>query len=160
MKKHHLKIIRVLSWFVFAIYLVALVYFLFFSEQLGRVPCNEYKYSLVPFREIRRYLVYRREIGLYNVILNLLGNVLCFVPFGLVLPIMSRRHRGAVRITVLSFLASLLVELIQLVSKVGSCDVDDIILNTLGGLLGYLIFWCCQRVVRYSVRKNLQKEKE
>lgn len=159
MKNHHKKIVRVISWFVFAIYLVALVYFLFFSEQLGRVPSDEYKYSLVPFREMKRYVVYWREIGIFNVTLNLLGNIVCFVPFGFVLPVMSSRQRGILKITFLSFLASLLVELIQLVSKVGSCDVDDIILNTLGGFLGYLAFWLCHRVIRHrdSVGKKDRK---
>lgn len=52
--KNAKKIIRILSWFIFVIYLIALVYFLFFSEQLGRVPSDEYKYSLVPFKEIGR----------------------------------------------------------------------------------------------------------
>lgn len=149
MKKHHKKIVRVLSWFVFAIYLVALVYFLFFCEQMGRVPGDEYRYSLVPFREIKRCVVHWRAMGLFNAVLNLVGNVLCFVPFGFVLPIMSSRQRGLFRITFLSFLASSLVELIQLVSKVGSCDVDDIILNTLGGFLGYLAFWIGLRVIRH-----------
>lgn len=140
MKNKHVKMIRVLSWFVFAGYLIALIYFLFFSEQMGRVPSNEYKYSLEPFREIRRYIIYRKEIGLFNVMLNLFGNIICFVPFGFVLPIMSNKQRGIFKITVLTFLTSLLVELIQLLSKVGSCDVDDIILNTLGGFLGYVLF--------------------
>lgn len=149
MKKHHKKIVRVLSWFVFAIYLVALVYFLFFCEKMGRVPSGEYKYSLVPFREIKRCIVHWRAMGFSYAALNLVGNVLCFVPFGFVLPIMSNRHRGALKITFLSFLASLLVELIQLVSKVGSCDVDDIFLNTLGGFLGYMAFWIGLRVIRH-----------
>ncbi len=140
MKNKHVKMIRVLSWFVFAGYLIALIYFLFFSEQMGRVPSNEYKYSLEPFREIRRYIIYRKEIGFFNVMLNLFGNIICFVPFGFVLPIMSNKQRGIFKITVLTFLTSLLVELIQLLSKVGSCDVDDIILNTLGGFLGYVLF--------------------
>ena len=140
MKNKHVKMIRVLSWFVFAGYLIALIYFLFFSEQMGRFPSNEYKYSLEPFREIRRYIIYRKEIGFFNVMLNLFGNIICFVPFGFVLPIMSNKQRGIFKITVLTFLTSLLVELIQLLSKVGSCDVDDIILNTLGGFLGYVLF--------------------
>lgn len=155
MKTHHKKIVCVISWFVFIVYMVALVYFLFFSEQMGRIPCGEYKYSLVPFREIKRYLIYRREIGLFNVVLNLAGNVICFVPFGLMLPIMSSRQRGVCKITILTFLTSLLIELIQLVSKVGSCDVDDIILNTLGGFLGYLLFAFCHWVYH---KKNPSKE--
>ncbi len=156
MKKNPNKMIRVLSWFVFAAYMIALIYFLFFSEQMGRVPSDEYKYSLEPFREIRRYIVYRKEIGCFNVMLNLFGNVICFVPFGFVLPIMSNKQRGLLKITILTFLTSLLVELIQLMSKVGSCDVDDIILNTLGGFLGYVFFviglWAYRKV-----RKSVQK---
>lgn len=140
MKKNPNKMIRVLSWFVFAVYMIALIYFLFFSEQMGRVPSDEYKYSLEPFREIRRYIVYRKEIGCFNVMLNLVGNVICFVPYGFVLPIMSNKHRGLFKITALTFLTSLLIELIQLMSKVGSCDIDDILLNTLGGFLGYVFF--------------------
>lgn len=144
--KNAKKVIRILSWFVFVVYLIGLVYFLFFSEQMGRVPSGNYKYSLVPFKEIRRYISYWREIGAFYVMLNLLGNVLCFVPFGFVLPIISRQQRRLWRIAFLSFLSSLLVELIQLVSKVGSCDVDDMILNTLGGVIGYLLFWIFLRL--------------
>lgn len=144
--KNAKKVIRILSWFVFVVYLIGLVYFLFFSEQMGRVPSGNYKYSLVPFKEIRRYIFYWREIGTFYVMLNLLGNVFCFVPFGFVLPIISRQQRSLWRIAFLSFLSSLLVELIQLVSKVGSCDVDDMILNTLGGVIGYLLFWICHRL--------------
>lgn len=146
MKKHHKKIIRIISWFIFIVYLIFLVYFLFFSEQLGRVPSDDYKYSLIPFKEIRRYLVYWREIGAVYVLLNLFGNMVCFVPFGFVLPIISKAQRRFGKILALSFFSSLLVELIQLVSKVGSCDVDDILLNTLGGILGYGLFCLFHRI--------------
>lgn len=47
-----------------------------------------------------------------------------------------------------SFEFSLLVETIQLVSKVGSFDVDDLMLNTLGGILGYVIFSLCNYIRR------------
>ena len=129
--KNAKKIIRILSWFIFVVYLVALVYFLFFSEQLGRVPSDEYKYSLVPFKEITRYIRYWRAIGSYYVLLNLFGNVLCFVPFGFVLPVISKGQRRFWKILVLSFLTSLFVELIHLVSKVCSFYVYYMLLNTL-----------------------------
>ena len=156
--KNAKKIIRILSWFIFAIYLSALVYFLFFSEQLGRVPSDEYKYSLVPFKEIRRYLRYGRAIGGYYVMLNLLGNIVCFMPFGFVLPVISRNQRKFWKITLLSFLTSLLVELIQLVSKVGSCDVDDMLLNTLGGMTGYVLFRIFHRILFFRKKESRQQE--
>ena len=57
--------------------------------------------------------------------------------------------------TLISFEFSLLIECIQLVSKVGSFDVDDMILNTLGGSLGYLCFWVARK---WKKRRNEKKE--
>ena len=148
MKKKHKKVVRVLSWVAFILYFIAMVYFLFFSEQLGRHPGVMYRYSLEPFREIRRYLYYHHKIGGTHVLLNLAGNVICFMPFGFVLPLLSDRQRSLVRVTVISLLCSSLVELIQLVSKVGSCDVDD--MNTLGGFLGYVFFAICYQIWRWN----------
>ena len=133
------RVVRGIAWVLFIIYMVALVYFLFFSEQMGRVPSDEYKYSLKPFKEIRRYLTYIDQLGLWYVFLNLAGNVMAFVPFGFVLPVITR-YRKFYQVFFLSMEFSLVVEIIQLVSKVGSFDVDDILLNTLGGVLGYVAY--------------------
>lgn len=154
-KKKHKKIIRFFSWIMFIIYLFMMVYFLFFSEQLGRVPSDTYHYNLKPFTEISRYVKYSREIGSFNVLLNLIGNVVCFMPFGFVLPILSNRQRNIFKVTFLSFLCSVTVELIQLVSKLGSCDVDDVILNTGGGFLGYVFFCICIGIMhKYTEKKR------
>ena len=49
---------------------------------------------------------------------------------------------------------SLCVEIIQLFTRVGSFDVDDILLNTIGGVLGYIIFLICNGIRRkHDVRK-------
>lgn len=156
MKKENKRKIQMISWVFFIIYLVMMVYFLFFSEQMGRIPGNQYRYNLVPFAEIRRYLSYRNKIGTFHVMLNLLGNVVCFIPFGFVIPILTRKQT-ALRMFLLSMAASVLVELLQLVSMLGSCDVDDIILNTLGGLIGYVLFVVGRGMVRWHFRKRNQK---
>lgn len=154
MRKRTRQAIHVLSWIAFVIYLIIMVYFLFFCEQLGRRPSDTYHYNLKPFTEIKRYLKYITEIGCFNVMLNLLGNVACFMPLGFVLPILSLRKWGVIRITIVSFLASLAIEITQLVTKLGSCDVDDIILNTLGGLLGYILFAICSGIYRANLRRR------
>ena len=76
--------------------------------------------------------------------LNLAGNVIGFLPFGFFLPILSRRLRNGVLVTMSGFGLSLLVESIQLIFKVGCFDVDDMILNTLGAALGYGIYAVCE----------------
>lgn len=129
------------GWLLFYLYIVMLCYFLFFSEHYGRTDImTEYKSNLVLFREIKRFIIYRNQIGLERVLINLLGNILAFAPFGFLLPMLSANYRGVFRIALLSLLFSLSVEAIQLAFRVGIFDVDDLLLNTIGGVAGYLFY--------------------
>ncbi len=141
LNKNIKKIIKIGSQILFTIYLVILIYFLFFSEHYGRtIVSTEYKYNLQPFKEIHRFIKYRREIGFEGVVVNLLGNVLAFAPFGMVMPIISPRNRKFINILLLSFQLSLTIEIVQFFLRVGTFDVDDLLLNTVGGILGYIGF--------------------
>ena len=126
---------------LFCLYVVVLFYFLFFAERMGR-PYSEraYHYNLVPFREIRRFLRYRDVIGMRAVLVNIVGNVAAFVPFGLFLPLLSAKCGRLWRTVFYSLELSLAVETLQLVLRVGTFDVDDLLLNTLGGMLGILLY--------------------
>lgn len=133
---------------LFAFYIIALLYLMFFSEmeQRGIQVKPEYTYNLIPLKEIRRYLFYRKQIGFRGVFMNLWGNIIGFMPLGFFLPIISRRCREYWYNTVLAaYLLSYGIEMSQLIFRAGSCDVDDLILNTLGGLCGYLLFSLVQR---------------
>ena len=143
-KKH----IQRVSGVLFFLYLAVLIYFLFFADEYGRTPSVEMRYNLVPFVEIRRFLVYRKVLGFRAVFLNVYGNIIGLLPFGFFLPAMHRYFRRVYRIVSVSFLFSCGIELTQLVTRRGSCDVDDVILNTLGGLLGYLLFVLSRRLAR------------
>jgi glycopeptide antibiotics resistance protein len=141
--------IRRTGLILFLCYLLGLTYFLFFAESYGRtLEARDYSYNLVPFLEIRRFWENREVLGNVSVFINLAGNVLAFVPYGFFLPMMGRYARGFFRMALFTFEFSLLVEVIQLVSRVGSFDVDDLILNTLGGILGYLLFTLCNHMRR------------
>ena len=80
--------------------------------------------------------------------MNVGGNVLGFMPFGFLLPVLSSRMRRGATVILLGLAVSLIVESIQLVTKVGIFDVDDLLLNTIGTALGYLIFAICNYVRR------------
>lgn len=132
---------RLLAGIVFVMYFIVLFYFLFFSEEMGRTYSERaYHYNLVPFREIGRFIRYRHILGREAVMLNIVGNVAAFVPFGTFLPIFSVRCRRFFNVALFSFELSLCVETLQLIFKVGSFDVDDLILNTLGGIVGFCIY--------------------
>jgi len=79
-------------------------------------------------------------------LLNIVGNIVGFMPCGFFLPVISRRSRRWFNTVLLSFLFSLCIETIQLIFKVGSFDVDDMILNTLGGILGYILYKIVQHI--------------
>ena len=75
------------------------------------------------------------------------GHLLNTVP-GFFLPIISPRFGKWYLMLILSFLLTLSIETIQLVFKVGSFDVDDMFLNTLGGIAGYLCQWITRAIGR------------
>lgn len=147
------------GWLIFVLYLAALTYFMFFAESFGRVVNEEakYSYNLELFREIKRFYMYREQLGMEAVVLNLAGNVVAFMPFGFFLPVVSRRGRRWYNAILLGFLLSLSIETIQLVCKVGSFDVDDLFLNTVGGILGFI---CYKMVQRIRVRRKLHGRKK
>ena len=141
--------IRFTSRVLFYLYVLAVVYLLFLSESLGRGSgLEEARYNLVPLREIRRFLKYRAQLGTAAVYANLAGNVLLFIPFGAILPVLHRNLRSLLKIMLLSALLSAVVETVQLLTRTGACDVDDILLNTLGGVLGYFVFAVCNVIRR------------
>lgn len=157
MKREKKELIRFWNCFFFGLYLLLLVYLMFFSEELGRSMLEgEYHYNLIPFLEIRRYLRYRRQIGTLRVLWNLAGNVIGFIPFGMMLPVVLRKNIGFWKVCLLSFELTLFIEISQLVLRVGSCDVDDMILNTLGGCLGYVVY----RVMTRLKERNIEKKEK
>lgn len=71
---------------------------------------------------------------------QLIGNVIMFVPFGILVPICFQRIRGILKIILVSFLASLFIETTQLYTHTGLFELVDLLNNTLGGVIGYLIY--------------------
>jgi glycopeptide antibiotics resistance protein len=88
-----------------------------------------------------------------NAVLNLAGNVVLFVPFGFIFPLVSKNLNRASKIIPLGLAASLLVESCQLLISYTldimfrSFDVDDMILNTLGVVVGYVLLRLIQPFV-------------
>lgn len=154
------KIVRTIGKVLFVLYIVFIIYFLLFSDWYGRSRgMQEYHYNLVLFREIKRFWTYRHQVGLFAMFTNLFGNVVIFMPFGFFMPVASK-YRSVFSTLFWSFGLSLCVELFQLFFKVGSFDVDDLLLNTIGGVLGYMIFVICNTIRRrYDIRKREAENK-
>jgi glycopeptide antibiotics resistance protein len=70
---------------------------------------------------------------------NILANTVCFMPFGFLLPLITKKPCGLLLTAFLGLLFSGLIESAQLIFKIGVFDIDDLILNTAGVVLGYVI---------------------
>ena len=149
------RMIRVFSRICFTIYMALLVYFLLLSDGFGRGDGYEnYRYNLVPFLEIKRFIKYYEYIDFPSVVINLLGNIVAFMPFGALIRWVVNRKTRWYQATAYTFLFSLCVELLQLVAKVGVFDVDDLIPNTLGGSMGFWIYYLLLLINRRRERHD------
>lgn len=150
---------EIISCCLFFVYLGVLFYFLFFAKMFGRdVVLDDYRYNLTLFHEIRRYIRNVGTIGLEIFAINLLGNIVVFMPFGIFVPLLAEKKRGIIFTTIVTALFSFVIETIQLVTKHGSFDVDDIVLNTLGGMLGFLLYALWNKV-KGKKRNGIRKKK-
>ena len=146
---------------LFLLYLAVLFYLLFFSVFAGRTEVyQEYHYNFIPFEEIRRYLELSKSGGTFVRLFNVEGNVLAFLPFGFFLPLLWARCRKVWITVLLTACFSFCVEVLQLITRVGSCDIDDVILNTLGGTIGYLLYLLFALVMRRVQKAHAGKEQE
>ncbi|OXM15561.1 VanZ family protein [Paenibacillus herberti] len=92
--------------------------------------------NLEPFRQMKSDLRY----GSVNGYTNLFGNIAIFVPFGFLMGLLTfKRNFPLLAGAVLCFGTSLALESAQLLFSIGQFDVDDLILNTSGGLAGLII---------------------
>lgn len=131
---------------LFAVYCVLMLWLLF-GQRIGQTGSGSYWEQLQkqlvyrPFETIRRFMWVLRHsenpVQIRNAVVNLAGNVVMFVPLGFLTPCIWRRvgkfgwHLLAMTLTIAA------IELLQLVTLLGSCDVDDLILNLVGTTLGF-----------------------
>ena len=76
----------------------------------------------------------------FQAVINLGGNVIMFIPFGFLLPFVCDRAKRLKCCFVMTLAVILLVELLQLVTLLGSFDIDDVILNMIGIFMGWAVY--------------------
>ena len=95
----------------------------------------------------------------WPLVYNVVGNLVWFVPLGLLGPMMTPRLRGAKQALLASAQLSALLELTQMLLGTGAADVDDILLNALGGLLGWALWAGWHKLTRRRTFHTFNKQK-
>lgn len=109
---------------------------LLYCFALQRAPGGESGMNLIPFSMIFSYI--SSASFAYESIFYLIGNLLCFFPFGFYYRIYKARF-DVVRLILLPVVLSLLIEISQILFGMGDFDVDDIIMNAFGFYVGYAL---------------------
>lgn len=118
---------------LFTIYLIALVWIILFKLSLSFGELGNIRsINLIPFNES---LVINNKINFSEIMMN----VVIFIPLGIYAGILCKKWSVASKIS-LFFLISLLCEIFQYILGVGASDITDIINNTVGGILGLVIY--------------------
>ncbi|MBY0158018.1 VanZ family protein [Cytobacillus oceanisediminis] len=152
------KIIRLIMGISFLSYLGALTVLLFFISRgfWSDMPLMEYmklSSNFVPFKTINGYVlaISNGSMNLIIPIKNLAGNVAAFLPMGIFLPYFIRTLNRIKSFAVTMTVMILSVEIIQLVTRRGSLDIDDFILNIIGALIGFGLW---KAMTARKTRKN------
>ncbi len=85
---------------------------------------------------------------------NLVGNVVVFIPFGFLIPYVLKRGRNFFVMLINAFLFVLGIEVFQLFSAFGAFDVDDILLNCVGAVLGYFVYLAYEGIKRRRLKRK------
>lgn len=135
----------------FVIYLAVLVKLIVFKYPPSMV-FDVADGNYVPFKTIVPYL--RGQPTWIVAIYNIGGNIVSFIPLGFFVPVLSGRPSTLKHVLIFAFLLSLALEWIQVFVHVGVFDIDDIILNILGSIVGYGIFALITQVILANTRCN------
>ena len=132
------------------LYLAFLFYRMFFYAygSYHRVRGKAFEYNLTPFKTVGDFFFSRGSQSIEVIVYNLLGNIIVFVPLGFLLSLTFNKKKTFIKVVFCSFLIVLTAESLQLVTRLGVFDIDDLILNLLGACVGYFIYKLIESIKR------------
>ena len=134
---------------LFLLYLAVLLRITVFRSDFGSHPLFADGVVIwVPFVNLFKTL--QNSVGYFLYLF--VGNLIWFVPFGLLVPLLT----GTGSVTIFwAFLLSMTIEILQFVFGTGFTEVEDVILNTLGTAMGYVVYWWFHRIYQRRHGRNI-----
>lgn len=133
---HKQKVVysRLAIEYIFFVYIIAALSIAFWSRESG----SRDKLALIPLA------TWGTTASAHAYVVE---NVIMFLPFGILLPIIWKKAKSFRWCMVTAFAVSLLLELMQVVTMRGYGQTDDVIMNGLGAAIGYGIFYCTKKII-------------
>lgn len=154
-------------WTALVVYVLFMLFQLFFrrmgadltpayfrdAQTYGYWHTVRWNTNLIPFLTVREFAAETQRWGIFSwAFINLAGNVLLFMPAGVFLPYFRKKQRKFGRFFLTVVLMIVCVELVQVLALIGSCDIDDLILNVLGASIGFVLYKIAERRLRHGKR--------
>ncbi|MFD0710455.1 VanZ family protein [Paenibacillus sp. GCM10027626] len=135
------KVLRYCIYGLFTLYIIFLLRITLFKQAsiynlFAAIGASERTVSIIPFKSI--FEMISSNVSITRILENVIGNIVIFIPFGLILPVILKRESRNVILGGIIFSAS--IEIIQYIFGLGSTDIDDLIFNTFGTIIGYMLF--------------------
>lgn len=138
---------------LFGVYCILMIWLLF-GQRIGFLAEGSYieklvsRTNLIPFATITHQLslIAEGSARTRHCVVNLVGNVIMFIPLGLLMPPIWKKLASFGRFILAVPIIILCVEVIQLFTLLGSMDIDDLILNVLGAAIGFVIYKAIRKI--------------
>lgn len=135
------KFLRFCAIGLFMAYLVVLIRIVLFKQVAlynlsAAIGSMKRTINIIPFKSVLDMI--NNNISITRILENMLGNIAIFIPFGLLFPILQRDKSK--KIILYGLITSAFIEITQYVFALGSSDIDDLVFNTLGTFIGYMIY--------------------
>ena len=145
------KKLHIAAWVLFCVYAAAMLYLLLIQRLITKLAAQVYTedylselisfFEPVPYRTTIEFLGSIKEISLNDFAFrNLAGNIVLFIPIGVFLPLLFLRQRKFPVFLLTTVITVCVIELTQAFTLLGFCDIDDLILNTSGACIGFLLY--------------------
>ena len=167
-KNKEVNLCREIILFIFFVYFLYLLLLTIFKGGMITIRniSNEYIYrqyglfgiiNIVPIKETIETFMHS-EAGKMNSIRNIIGNIIAFMPLGFFVPLLFDKFNNYKKVIKVGFLSSLAIEITQLFVGSNVCDIDDIIYNTLGAIVGFLCFKTFEKItIKIKIKEKIDK---
>lgn len=145
-KKAQKNRIPIIKSILYTIYIIVVLYLTLFSREAGS-------------RDTVNLTVFGTISATPRAYSYVIENILLFVPWGILLPLLFQRCRHPILCTMTGLAASLFIEITQLLTHRGFFQLDDLIMNTLGTFTGWFLYFVISAVFRYMRPTSKKKNK-
>ena len=156
MKKRKSRKIAKVSFLFYALILFAVLYFINSKKQYIDQSAIDYaksKINLIPFKTISEYFssLGKNTVNPEIATKDLIGNFTVFMPMGFYLPLFMKNVKSNMKYIVTVLVILVCTEILKLIMMSGSFNIDDMILNLAGAMIGYMI--CQTKAVKKLIKK-------